>query len=279
MNREKMFNRYVSVVEIENTSFCNRTCSFCSNAHIDRHSQHHVMDKGIYTRFLLNLKEAGYAGVLNFNRYNEPFAEKIILERITLAHNILGDKVTLMCFSNADYLNEEYMSQIMESGLNILYLQEYSDETNKDRIIHKLIEIKEKLGNFEYELRCSENMIECKLLNTMMREVCIQHRFFEKCGNPRGGTVSQFKKTVCEGSCYSPTFTIVIDYNGNVMPCCHLRSDCEEHKDYIIGNISEDNIVNIYFSDAAMKFRNDLLLGKRPAVCMFCHDSKKDWKR
>ena len=279
MNKEKNFNRYVSVIEIEVSSFCNRKCSFCGNSFIDRFSEHHIMEHSIYASLLGTLKKIGYAGVVNFNRYNEPFAEKVILERIAMAREYLGRKVTLMCFTNADYLDKEYFSKIERSGLDILYMQDYSDETDKDVIINRLLEMKNKISNSDCEIKCYENLIECRLLHTMMNEVCIQHRFFEKCGNPRGGVLPQFEVEKCDKPCYSPAFTVVIDYNGNVMPCCNLRSDCKEHEKYVLGNIEKENIVDIYFSNKAMKFRNNLLIGKRPKVCSFCHDTKKDWKK
>lgn len=279
MNKGKAFNRHVSVIEIENSSFCNRKCSFCGNTYIDRYSQHHIMEEDVYIKFLENLREINYTGVLNFNRYNEPFAEKIILERIAMARKILGNEVTLMCFSNGDYLDADYFSQIEEMGLDILYIQDYSKETDKNIIINRLLQMKERISNSDYEIKCYENMIECRILDTTMKEACIQHRFLEKCGNPRGGMLSQFETDIYEEPCYSPSFTVVIDYNGNVMPCCNLRSDCEEHKKYILGNIKENNIVDIYFSDVALNFRNSLLLGKRPRICRFCQDSKKEWKK
>lgn len=279
MNKGKVFNRHVSVIEIEISSFCNRKCSFCGNTYIDRYSQHHIMEEEVYVGFLEKLKEINYTGVLNFNRYNEPFAEKVILDRIAIARDLLGNKATLMCFSNGDFLDAEYFSQIQETGLDILHIQDYSNETDKNVIINSLLQIKDKINSSDYEIKCHESMIECRLFDTTMKEVCIQHRFFEKCGNPRGGILAQFETEIYDEPCYSPSFTIVIDYNGNVMPCCNLRSDSEEHKKYILGNIKRDNIVDIYFSDKALNFRNSLLLGRRPRACRFCQDSKKEWKR
>lgn len=178
MNKGKVFSRHVSVIEIEISSFCNRKCSFCGNTYIDRYSLHHIMEEEIYISFLNNLREINYTGVLNFNRYNEPFAEKIILERIAMARNLLGNEVTLMCFSNGDYLDANYCSQIEKVGLDILYIQDYSNETDKNVIINKLIQIKNRISNSDFEIKYYENMIECRLLDTTMKEICIQHRFF-----------------------------------------------------------------------------------------------------
>ena len=30
-----------------------------------------------------------------------------------------------------------------------------------------------------------------------------------------------------------------MDYTGKVMPCCNLRSDFPEHRDFIVGDLSD----------------------------------------
>lgn len=61
--------------------------------------------------------------------------------------------------------------------------------------------------------------------------------------------------------CTDPTTGIFVDHNGSVTPCCNIRSDVEMHKDFILGNINEDSIDNIYNSKKATKFRETLKKG------------------
>jgi radical SAM protein with 4Fe4S-binding SPASM domain len=56
-----------------------------------------------------------------------------------------------------------------------------------------------------------------------------------------------------------PFFDIYIEYNGSVVPCCNIRSDVDNHREYILGNIAEQKIIDIYLSDKATHWRNKLV--------------------
>tara|TARA_R110000796_G_C14532910_1_gene432077 strand:- start:22 stop:1059 length:1038 start_codon:yes stop_codon:yes gene_type:complete len=73
--------------------------------------------------------------------------------------------------------------------------------------------------------------------------------------------------------CSYPTTGIFIDYNGSVTPCCNIRSDVDMHKDFILGNINEDSIKNIFNSKKATEFRETLKSKdwkKYPLPCKYC---------
>jgi radical SAM protein with 4Fe4S-binding SPASM domain len=55
--------------------------------------------------------------------------------------------------------------------------------------------------------------------------------------------------------CCEPLYFIGIDYNGNIVPCCQIRSDNPSHKDYILGNINENLLTDIYYGKKAKCFR------------------------
>jgi len=61
----------------------------------------------------------------------------------------------------------------------------------------------------------------------------------------RGGSLN-IKADIRNRPCHYPEKFMGIDYNGNAMPCCDLRSDNPLHEKYIIGNIKDDNIINLY---------------------------------
>jgi radical SAM protein with 4Fe4S-binding SPASM domain len=58
--------------------------------------------------------------------------------------------------------------------------------------------------------------------------------------------------------CNEPIRTIRIDYNGNVMPCCHARSDAAQHKQYILGNVYKETLVSIYSNPRNLKLINQI---------------------
>lgn len=74
--------------------------------------------------------------------------------------------------------------------------------------------------------------------------------------------------------CVEPEYFISIDYDGNVTPCCHIRADNPNHKDYVMGNIKNQSLLNIISSDKWMEFKE--LVGsedysKYPTPCQNCH--------
>ena len=74
--------------------------------------------------------------------------------------------------------------------------------------------------------------------------------------------------------CAEPTYYLNISYDGSVMPCCHMRPDNPNHKEYILGNIKEQSIIDIYYSEKAQQFREQVRTrdnNKLPEPCKRCH--------
>ena len=70
------------------------------------------MDQAIYLKILEDLASINYQGVITYSRYNEPLADKIILERISQARKILPQAI-LYSHTNGDYLDKEYLTTIV----------------------------------------------------------------------------------------------------------------------------------------------------------------------
>ena len=56
-----LFKKYVHDVELENHSYCNRTCWFCPNAFLDRRSESIIMTNEVFGKILSNLAEINYS--------------------------------------------------------------------------------------------------------------------------------------------------------------------------------------------------------------------------
>ena len=90
--------------------------------------------------------------------------------------------------------------------------------------------------------------------------------------NNRGGALDIPQKLRTE-PCFEPMYFVGIDYTGDVMPCCNLRHDVEEHKQYILGNLKDNTLEEILNSNKAIKFREDAASGdnhKMPSCCLYC---------
>lgn len=72
--------------------------------------------------------------------------------------------------------------------------------------------------------------------------------------------------------CFHPNMQVSIDYDGIYTLCCNIRSDVKEHKDYLIGNVENNSIFELFTSDKIIEFRKHLLRGnnKKIGACAYC---------
>lgn len=259
--QRKLFRNSVIAVEIEVFSFCNRKCWFCPNSYIDRFSTNHYMDESLYLKILKDLQSIGYGGAISYSRYNEPLADKIILERIEQAREILPNS-NLHTNTNGDFLNHDYISDLYESGLNSLNIQMYltKDEEFTDSIISKKVAATAERINLPYKI---VNSIpnEWYEIHFEFKDMIIRSyaRNFKVNGCNRAGLIEVNDQPYVRTSpCESVFNHVYIDYNGSVMPCCNMRSDSEEHQKFILGNLKTSNIFEIYTNKKSAFLRDNL---------------------
>ncbi len=267
------------VIEIETFSYCNRQCWFCPNSFIDRHTLNILMDENLYLKILNELKEIDYKDIITFSRYNEPFADRIILKRLKQARNILP-KVQLYTHSNGDYLTKNYLDEIARAGLNTLKWQYYlqkNEEFNPEKILNNMDKRIKNL-NLTYEIiNKDSNSVNLKV-NYPNIDIEYQALNFAQNGCNRGDTLDTISAYDRKSPCYVPFEALYIDYNGKVMPCCNLRSDIEAHNSFIMGDANKQTLAEIFTSNKMVNLRRNLIgNSKKIAPCNSC--SFGTWKQ
>ena len=119
----------IKLVEIELSSYCNRTCGWCPNSYIDRVSENNHLDFDVLTDLINELAEKGFAGVISFSRYNEPFADP---ESLTKAYNLIKEKlpdVKMVANTNGDF---DYSSFIGKIEITEMDYDHNKEETVQD---------------------------------------------------------------------------------------------------------------------------------------------------
>jgi len=96
--------------------------------------------------------------------------------------------------------------------------------------------------------------------------------------NNRGGALD-FRNKPRTIPCLEPTYFIGIDYEGSVVPCCNFRHDVEEHKKYILGNVSKNTLDEIINSKRAIEFREFTSRAIFPPPCRFCTKTEGRYTR
>lgn len=276
---KNIFKENVKLVEIGISSFCNRKCWFCPNSIVDRFSQNIELDENLFIKILEELKEIDYSNSLYLHRYNEPLYNKwLLLKRIRQAREYLP-KAIISINTNGDYLTLDYLNDLNEVGVNMMYISYYYNGNDKNiefdleniikpgmlKLINKLgIEYSEYIKNdneYYVFMKYKSLNIEYKVSN------------YGKIGIDRGGVIEDVNIEERTSQCFLPNMQVSIDYDGTYSMCCNIRSDIEEHKDYIIGNIKDNTIFELFMNDKIINIRKKLLVyGKKENVCANCTD-------
>lgn len=87
----------------------------------------------------------------------------------------------------------------------------------------------------------------------------------------RGGTMSKLDKPLST-PCHSPNERLIVTVTGDVLICCN-----DAMRSFVIGNIENQNLNEIWYSPKLKYIRERLIKGKRGSaspLCKFCNDTE-----
>lgn len=280
--KRMMFKNNVYIVEIGISSYCNRKCWFCPNYTIDRKSNVTELDEELFLKLIMELKEIDYSGYIYLHRYNEPLYNKeLLIKRITQINEHLPNS-KIIIFTNGDYLNIEYLEILRELNVKNMLISYYYDSYDKnipfdiENIIKPGIEklIKKLNINNYKEIIHTEDMYR---VQSEYKDMSIIYKAdnFKNTATSRGNSVKDINLAKRTIQCFMPVVSIQVDYDGNYTPCCELRSDIDEHKKYILGNIATNTVFDIHTNKKMTEFRKDIFtIGGKKDVCYYCKQSE-----
>ena len=246
-----------SLVEISDSGTCNRACSFCPRSNrewMDKFDKKEFIDPKLHESIVIQLKDLDYKGIVVYSGFNEPLLNKNIYKNISQTRSYLP-KAKIELITNGDVLNEKRLMKLFESGLSTILISVYDGP--------------EDVIKFERM---------CKNINLDINQYVIRKRYLPPEKNfgitmsNRGGlmenaehSVPSLKKSL-NSPCYYPSYTLFIDYNGDVLMCSH-----DWGKKNILGNLNKKNIMDVWMSENAMKSRKNLAGGDRKfSPCDVC---------
>ena len=272
---------HIHRVDIEPQSYCNRICDWCPNKTLLRNYKE-IMPDDIYTKLLFELDCAnfgktplafGYATKISFIGYQEIFSDvELLKKRASEAKEVLSNHVILTTNTNGDYLTKEKLDMLYNISVVI---QDY-DCHGKEYWESKL----QEWGSYNIRYNENNHMLYGYRQNFIslivvldwaeVRELENRGGYFKEGDLPEMNWVNDMRpRTV---PCPEPDYFINIYYDGSVTPCCHIRPDNPDHKEYILGNIHDTPLLDIYYSDKAEDFRKRLREpnGDYPEPCKYC---------
>ena len=94
-------------------------------------------------------------------------------------------------------------------------------------------------------------------------EILVHSHNFDEIGYDRGHLVPDLvdKTYVRRSPCFLVFSNFTVDYNGKIMPCCNLRSDCVDHEQFILGDLknTDQSIFDIYANRLSTDWRRSLV--------------------
>lgn len=234
-------------ISIECNSYCNRFCSFCTRTY-DKREKVRMPTETIY-KTLNELSEANFKGLISFHFYNEVFTDKRIFEFFKKCQD-LGLNNYLV--TNGDFLTVENVERLSHYNIKEFTLSLYDSKNRKDfeERAKEYIE-KYKLNQYDWEL---------VILNG-------GEDFTNRAGYVKH-TEEKYELPV-KAACSKIIKKIDVRYDGEVVMCC-----LDYYGLHPIGNIKDENIIDIWYSDKRREQLNDLAAGKREKykLCSGCSD-------
>jgi radical SAM protein with 4Fe4S-binding SPASM domain len=270
-----LFKKYVCIVNIETSTYCNRVCSYCPVSTDEGRKKQLNIKNEVFEKIISELQQISYKSTICFNLYNEPLADKYLYQRLTYARKALPNAFFLFN-SNGDYLNKDKLNRLSDTGLNAIFVTLHpspkkSYELN-DRIkcFHKLFK---KLGVTDYIIdeSAKDGNIESNVDWRGMR-LRVMANDWAKYGNSRAGTVDFLNTSENRTTpCVRPLREFTISHDGNVFPCCQFYPETSEK--YVVGNVELKSIFEIYSSNTLAMWRKDLFtFGEKKTPCDSCRD-------
>jgi len=281
-----LFKKFVCIVNIETSAYCNRKCSYCPVSLDDNRKNQVYMTDELFNKILAELKSINYSSTIVFNLYNEPLADKNIYLRIKQVRENLPHTF-LMFNSNGDYVDSDSLNQLSEIGLNALFVTLHPP-------VNKPYQLDDRLKDFQkFFNRIGRNISQSEIsnpsenghietnLNWNGMRLRVMANDWLTYGNSRAGTVRFLNASTTRTlPCARPLRELTISYNGNVFPCCQFFPDSIENQQYLIDNLSSKSIFETYTSHTLAKWRKNLFtFGDKKKPCDSCRDedfSKQD---
>ncbi|WP_372654771.1 aminotransferase class I/II-fold pyridoxal phosphate-dependent enzyme [Halobacteriovorax sp.] len=237
-------NKHPLVVEIEINSGCNLSCSYCPNS-VEGYPSQFEMDKSLFTSLLNQLKSRDYKGKISFDFYNEPMIAKDFDWFIREAKSILPNTFLSLYTNGTKIVSKECLVDILGQGIGEIIITKHEQ-------VKKL-----PIESFYSEL---DSLTQAKVSLKGFSELNLTNR---------GGSLDIDNNISGKGkACSVPRLMTTVTYDGNVLPCFE-----DAYRTEVLGNIKEENIIDIWNNSKSCTFKNDLENGNREkySICDKCN--------
>ena len=234
-----------SSIEIETRTRCNSACSFCGASVLADKRADLRMPEEMFEKIISELSLIQFAGRIHFFINNEPLLDPRLADLIKIAKARVPLAKTEVQ-TNGLKLNVINGREILSAGLDVLYINNYSDEGKVPLGVQKFLE------------EVAPDFPKVQIIFSMRK---LNETLFNRAGTaPNATSLSEMISIPCT----LPFTDLVITANGKVAICCQ---DLEFEE--VMGNINSATLMQIWSGPAFKKIRNHLKNGDR-SVSRFC---------
>ena len=269
-----LFKKYVELICLEMSYYCNRACSYCPVSTFERSDKKLEIDDKLLKSIINSLKKIDYGGRISLNLFNEPLASKNFTNRVKNLNENLP-KAILSCNSNGDYIkNFEVFSKLEKSGLKEILITLHPPRNTPWTKSYALSSIKKFSKRIKYKLSDKE-LDELKysfMFKRLYVEVVCTN--WDETGNSRGGTVKTLiPEKIRINPCEKPIREFVISYDGSVQLCCHSYQNKEIDNGITkIDKLDDNSIFKIYTNKVLTNARKELFsYSEKSGICKTCN--------
>ena len=279
---KKIFKKYVELVCLEMSYYCNRACNYCPVHTMERSDKNLEIPKDKFDYIISSLKEINYDGRISLNLFNEPMASKNIYSNIKNLSQELPNAI-LSLNSNGDYIKStESLKKLDTSGLKEILITMHTPKNkkwNREYSEKQMIRFAKKV-NFKIDKSHLKDLKFAFFVGKLHVEVFCTD--WASQGNSRGGelknlTPKKNRITPCE----KPIREFVISYDGAVQLCCHIYHNKTYNKTIeTIDPKTSKSIFQIYVSKVLTESRKSLFdYSEKRGVCAKCNHYEDDIKQ
>jgi radical SAM protein with 4Fe4S-binding SPASM domain len=288
---------YPYAVSIETSAVCNLNCPECPTGKNNLGREQGLMTYPDFTQIIDKVEK--HAVYLNLSLQGEPFLNKDIFKMIRYANE---KNLFTSLSTNGHFLNSTTTAEIINSGLKRLIVsvdgtdQKTYEIYRKGGTLNSVLEGIKILSNQKKENLATYPEIVIQFIVFKHNEHQIDE--IKKIGKQIGAnkieiksaqldisknesellpTTEKYSRYTLSGSelkiksklpnrCFRVWETLVITWNGNVVPCCFDKSAT-----YVMGNILKTELSDVWKSLAFNNFRKNILTNrKKTSICCNC---------
>ena len=239
------FNPLQSIltVEVNTTELCNRKCVFCPrhDPRVFPNRNLHMTPKGA-ERIAKELCRNHYRGKISLSGFGENLLNPEFPQIVNWFKTFCSDSI-IECNTNGDRLSPEYAKNLFENGLTLLYINLY-DGAHQMQHFDKVMQ---DIPPEKYKYRMHWSMKDHGLIL-----------------NNRSGVIDWIGieesdiKSLKGKVCHYPFYKMFIDWNGDVLFCSN-----DWGREHVIGNMLNNDLMDIWFGKPMRKIRARLAKGDR----------------